>query len=117
MKGVIIMQIYRVCVLTQTQEDCEAYLNLNLPGGRYGLTGFWTHSIKCAKALLEDRNDMAVLIGNGLSWSKIVCTTLDNVVIDNSLIKEKKTGHDDRYDKEEVFVVKIKDENKVKILE
>ncbi|MCB5936752.1 hypothetical protein LI012_15975 [Caldibacillus thermoamylovorans] len=108
-------KIYRVCILDPFEERCEAIIGVNLPGGRYGLTGFWTFSFECAKNLLDARRDEVALIANGLSYSKLIETTIFNVEVEKDFTKYK-TGHDNRFDSKELFVRKIKDEQKVKII-
>lgn len=108
------MKIYRVCTLSKVDEKIEASIG-NLPGWRNSFTGFWTTSFQEAKSLLDARNEAAVAATNGLSWSVIVETDIENVVIDDDHEKYK-VSHDSKYDSHELFVLKIRDESKIKLV-
>lgn len=103
--------IYRVMTPDELSSEAEKFFNL--PGGNCSYTGFWTTSKECAENIMDARINMAWETSNGGTRSIIVATTIDNVVVDNSLIDQKKTGHDDRYDKNEIFVTEIVDESKI----
>ncbi|HFD2052231.1 TPA: hypothetical protein ACF2DE_002962 [Clostridium perfringens] len=108
------MKIYRVCMLQEIDAKIES--RINLPGGKFGYTGFWTTNIECAKKIKTTRDKICTWeINGGDSWASIVQTTLDNVDI-NPDFKKYKSGHDNEYDDGELFVKSIKDENLIKIL-
>ena len=110
------VEIYRVCTLSKLEEQIEAQHGINLPGWRNSFTGFWTTSLDDAVQLKRDRDNATILYcGGGLSWSKIVATDINNVILGDG--SKYKTGHEPKYDKKEIFVLKIKDEGKIKILD
>ncbi|MGM8331806.1 hypothetical protein [Clostridium perfringens] len=108
------MNIYRVCMLNEIDSKIEA--GINIPGGKFGYTGFWTTNIECAKKIKADRDHVCEWeINGGSSWATIIQTSLDNVItIPN--FKKYKFGQDDEYDNGELFVKSIKNIELIKIL-
>ena len=110
------MKVYRVCTLTQVDEDIERDLTV-IPGWRCSLTGFWTTSRNAAENILEDRNTTMFNWVGGFSWSRIVMTDIKNVeVVKNHYkYKEKNINKDkaELYDTNELFIKRIKDLSKV----
>lgn len=99
------MKIYRII-----NPKGEPWNSGSLPGNNSTLTGFWTPHLECALNLLIDINEEALIQCGGYSWCKLLSTTLDNVTTDKIPFK---SGDNERYDKDEIFVVTIKDESKV----
>lgn len=91
----------------------EGILHSNLPGNNPGFTGFWSESIMDARELLLANNQCALEECGGYSWCRLISTSLDNVVLDDSLAKTKKSGHSDLYDSNEVFVKEVIDTSKI----
>ena len=110
------MKIYRVCTLTKIDEKIEADLTV-IPGWRCSLTGFWTTRKQDAERILEDRDNSMLDWVGGFSWSRIVMTELSNVerIKNYDKYKENQINKDkaELYDKNEIFVKKIKDLSKV----
>lgn len=105
-------RIYRVRTPDKDREKIESSINPLNPGWRCSLTGYWTKDFFDALEILNSRHDYAWQLGGGLSWSVISITTLDNVVIDEELKKKMKEGNAS-FDFHELFVVEVKDEEKV----
>ena len=105
-------RIYRVRTPDKDRERIEGAINPLNPGWRSSLTGYWTKSIFDAIEILNSRHDYASHVDGGLSWSIISVTTLDNVVTDEEL-KEKMKGGNAPFDFHELFVVEVKDEDKI----
>lgn len=105
-------RIYRVRTPDKDREKIESSINPLNPGWRCSLTGYWTKDFFDALEILNSRYDYAWQLGGGLSWSVISVTTLDNVVIDEELKKKMKEGNAS-FDFHELFVVEVKDEEKV----
>lgn len=105
-------RIYRVRTPDKDRERIEGATNPLNPGWRCSLTGYWTKDVFDAIEILNSRHDYAWQVAGGLSWSVISVTTLDNVVIDEELKEKKKEGNAS-FDFHELFVVEVKDEEKV----
>lgn len=103
-------RIYRVRTPDKDLEKIEGSINPLNPGWRSSLTGYWTKNFFDAVEILNARHDSVP--GGGLSWSVISVTTLDNVVTDEELKEKKKEGNAS-FDFHELFVVEVKDEEKV----
>lgn len=103
-------RIYRVRTPNKDLEKIEGSINPLNPGWRSSLTGYWTKDFFDALEILNSRHDSVP--GGGLSWSVISITTLDNVVIDDELKDKMKEGNAP-FDFHELFVVEVKDEEKV----
>ena len=101
--------IYRVMCL-EGEEDCY---DLLLPGGNITYTGFWTPNLECAMNIMGARHMSMYELDGSYSDAMIFSTTLDNVVVDNNLISKFKSGDDLNFDNDELFVVEIKDMNKI----
>lgn len=108
------MKIYRVCTVSELDERIEGKAAL-LPGWRNCLTGFWTTSLEDAAKLLNDRHDYQFNCSGGGSWSKIHTTELSNVET-LSEFQKYKDGDSPRFDKNELFVSKILDEDLVEVM-
>ena len=92
------------------KEDCY---DLLLPGGDITYTGFWTPNLECAMNIMGARHMSMYELDGSYSNAMIFSTTLDNVVVDNTLISKFKSGDDLNFDNDELFVVEIKDMSKV----
>lgn len=103
-------RIYRVRTPDKDKERIEGSINPLNPGWRSSLTGYWTKNFFDALQILNNRHDSVP--GGGLSWSVISVTTLDNVVTDEELKEKMKEGNAS-FDFHELFVVEVKDEEKV----
>ena len=103
-------RIYRVRTTSKDLEKIEGSINPLFPGWRSSLTGYWTKNFFDALQILNNRHNSVP--GGGLSWSVISVTTLDNVVTDEEL-KEKMKGGNAPFDFHELFVVEVKDEDKI----
>lgn len=103
-------RVYRVRTPDKDLEKIEGSINPLNPGWRSSLTGYWTRNFFDALQILYNRHDSVP--GGGLSWSVISVTTLDNVVTDEKLKEKKKEGNAS-FDFHELFVVEVKDEDKV----
>lgn len=103
-------KIYRVRTTSKDLEKIEGSINPLNPGWRSSLTGYWTRNFFDALRILNNRHNSVP--GGGLSWSVISVTTLDNVVTDEELKDKMKEGNAS-FDFYELFVVEVKDEEKV----
>lgn len=103
-------RIYRVRTTSKDLEKIEGSINPLFPGWRSSLTGYWTKNFFDALQILNNRHNSVP--GGGLSWSVISVTMLDNVVTDEEL-KEKMKGGNAPFDFHELFVVEVKDEDKI----
>lgn len=108
------MKIYRVRTFSKLEEEIES--ELPLPGKSNSNTGFWTTKLECALKIWHDRNRDWLLLTNGGTRARIVETDIENVIIDHDFEKYK-NGHNDEYDKGEIFVKEVIDESKVKVVE
>lgn len=97
------MYYYRVCFPEDTNPKWE---DLPLPGGQNKLTGFWTPHIDCAKRILHDREEYAAFEYGSGTYSRIYRIRKEGVIV-AKVRPENKSGHKDKYDKDEVLVIKL----------
>lgn len=73
------------------------------------MTGFWISHLECAIKIYTDRfNSCAAYYGGG-TYSRIY-RIKKSAVITTEIEKEKKNGHNDDYDRDEVFVIQLLEE-------
>ncbi len=97
------MYLYRVCLPPEVN---PAWEDLPMPGGNNTFTGFWTPHIQCAKDILSARKRACIVEFGAGTYAQLYRIRRDEVVIGN-VPEGAKTGHDDDYDKDEVFVTKV----------
>jgi hypothetical protein len=102
--------IYRVC--TDSELNAKIEDRTNVPGANNSFTGFWTTKKEDAQKLWQDRDNSCYELEGGGTWARIFQTTLDNVELEQDY-KKYKCNHDSRYDDNEIFIIKIKDESKI----
>lgn len=94
------MYYYRVCFPEDTNPKWE---DLPLPGGNNSLIGFWTPHYSCAVKIYQARVDYAAFEYGSGTYSRIYKIE-KNKVEKKEILKEKKSGHKDEFDRGEVYV-------------
>lgn len=100
------MYLYRVCFPPRVP---TAWEDIPLPGGENKFTGFWTPHASCARAIYLERARYAELTFGGGTYAKIWRVRVADVEIATAT-PAAKSGHAERFDKDEVLVVRLRSE-------